>query len=292
MMSYNVLITGASGEFGKRISFQLLEKGHTVIASMREVSGKNSDIAKKLEKAGAYIIEIDVSSDDSVNQGITKAIKITNCIDVVINNAGIGAFGFQESFTTKDWQKIFNVNLFGVQRVNRAILTHMRLQNSGLIVHISSLIGRMIFPYWGPYSASKWALEALAENYRVELLQLGIESCIIEPGPYPTTFFDTLMKPSDTQRVQSYGELSQMSIEFSNKFEEALASNKAQNPQNVADAISLLIDKDIGKRPFRTVVDKMGIGEYITDYNKLQEDITSNVYRSFCIEDMLNIKKV
>ncbi|MCA9735546.1 SDR family NAD(P)-dependent oxidoreductase [candidate division KSB1 bacterium] len=212
-------------------------------------------------------------------------------MDVIINNAGRGVIGLQETFTPEDWQNLFNVNVFGVQRINRAILPHLRKNGSGLIIHLSSLLGRLAIPFYGPYNASKWALEALAENYRVELSGLGIDSCLVEPGGYPTSFIDALMKPSDHSRDIELGDMVKAPQGFLEGFEQALAGNPAQNPQDVADAIVNLIETPAGTRPMRTVVDKMGMGEPIIKYNEQLAGITAGIYGAFGIDGMLKLKQ-
>lgn len=288
-MPNKILVTGANGGFGKLIVKKLLNDGHTVVASIREPDGRNKASANELQAAGAHIVEIDVTDDNSVIHGTKNAIERAGGLDVVVNNAGIGAFGIQESFTDKDWQKLFDVNVFGVQRINRAVLPHMRDKKSGLLIHVSSLIGRMVLPFWGAYSASKWALEALAETYRVELSGYAIDSCIIEPGAYQTTFFEELMKPSDHSRNRSYEGLDQVANEFFTGFGNALNSNTEQNTQNVADAISILISTPAGQRKFRTIIDKMGMGEHIEEYNNRHEQLTFEIFNSFGIEKMLKL---
>lgn len=289
-MPKNILVTGASGEFGKLIVRTLLKGGHTVVASMRDVEGKNKNIALQLEKEGAYIVEIDVTNDNSVEFGVDLAIKYVEILDVLINNAGIGAYGLQETFTPQDWKKLFEVNVFGVQRINRAVLPHMRNNNSGLLIYISSLIGRMTLPFWGAYGATKWALEAMAEGYRVELSGLNIDSCIVEPGPFPTTFFNDIAQPSDLNRENNYGKLSEIAKESFIDFGKTLSSIEEQKPQNVADAIVKLVDTPTGERNFRTVVDNIGMGGYISSYNEHLEEVTFNIYKKFAIEHMLTFK--
>lgn len=289
-MSKRILITGTSAGFGRLTADTLLKNGHNVIASMRDIDGRNKSAAHELRKAGAHIVEIDVTSDDSVSRGIDKALNLADGLDVVVNNAGVGVLGLQESFTPEDWQKLFDINVFGVQRINRAVLPHMRHRNSGLLIHVSSLLGRMALPFYGPYNASKWALEALAENYRVELSGFGVDSCIVEPGGYPTTFMDRLFKPSDKSRDESYGDLAQAPEGLLAGFEQALSSNPEQNPQNVADAVADLIDTPAGQRKFRTVVDKMGMGDPIKGYNDQLEEVTSGIYNAFGMGDMLTLK--
>lgn len=286
-MANKILITGASGEFGELTTIKLLNDGHIVVASMRDVEGRNKAQALKLKSAGAHIVEIDVTDEKSVLSGVNRAIELAKGIDVVINNAGIGCFGIQENFTDQDWQKIFNVNVFGVQRVNRAILPHFRENNRGLLIHISSLIGRMVLPFWGPYSASKWALEALAENYHVELSKYNIDSCIVEPGPYPTRFFADLMRASDQSQNKSYKQLNEVAGNFSSDLATALNSCTEQKPINVANAIADLINTPTGQRRLRTVVDKMGIGNHVEKHNNHQEQFNSQIYSDLGLDSML-----
>ena len=289
-MTCKILVTGSSAGFGKLTVHTLLQKGHTVVGSMRGVNGKNQAVAEELQSAGADIVEIDVTSDDSVTQGVAAALEKAGGLDVVVNNAGVGVVGLQETFTPEDWQKLFDINVFGVQRMNRAVLPHLRDKNSGLLVHVSSLLGRMTIPFYGPYNASKWALEAMAENYRTELSGFGVDSCLVEPGGFPTTFMDNLIKPSDLSRDDGYGELAQAPAGFLAGFEQALAANPAQDPQNVADAIADLIDTPAGQRQFRTVVDKMGMGDHLVGYNDQLEQITNGIYTAFGMDGMLKLK--
>lgn len=289
-MAKKVLVTGASSGFGKLICNTLLKNGHTVVASMRGINGKNRPAVEELKKGGAHVVEIDVTDDASVQKGVEAAIQTAAGLDAVVNNAGVGVAGLQESFTPEDWKKLFDINVFGVQRVNRAVLPHLRAKKSGLLIHISSLLGRMTIPFCGPYNASKWALEALAENYRSELSGFGVDSCIVEPGGYPTAFMVNLIKPSDTSRDSNYGDLVRMPMEFFGSFEKAMAANPEQNPQNVADAVARLIDTPPGQRPFRTVVDKMGMGDHIKGYNDHLEQVTSGIYNAFGMGEMLKLK--
>lgn len=289
-MSKKIIITGASGGFGKLTVLSLLAKGHKVAATMRNPQGKNSEIAKELESAGANIIEMDVTDTDSVNSGVQKAIDTLGGLDVVVNNAGRGVSGMQEHFTPEDFQEILDVNVVGVQRVNRAALPYLRKQGSGLLIHISSLLGRIALPFYGPYQSAKWAVEAMAENYRVELSGFGVQSTIIEPGGYPTTFINSLMTPSDNSRNDSYGEFMNVPAMAAAGFEEQLKNTPEQNPQKVADAIAKLIDTPVEQRPFRTIVDFMGWRDGIQSYNDQFEQLTQDIYSAFGMENMLTVK--
>ncbi|MFN8256139.1 MAG: SDR family oxidoreductase [Bacteroidales bacterium] len=289
-MAKKIIITGASGGFGKLTVLTLLQKGHNVAATMRDINGKNKNVADELRKAGAKVLEIDVTNDTSVTTGVKAAIAGLNGLDVLINNAGVGVLGMQEFFTPSDFQKIFDINVFGVQRMNRAVVPYFREQKSGLIVYTSSLLGRIALPFYGTYQASKWALEALAENYRVELSAFGIENCIVEPGGYPTAFSDNLVRPGDKSREMSYGDFAKVPEAALHNFENVLKNNPQQDPQKVAEAFAELIDKPKGEKPFRTTVDFIGMADHIQKYNEHLEQIMTGLYTNFGMQGMLKVK--
>ena len=290
-MARKILITGASGGFGKRTVLTLLKNGHQVAASMRNLQGKNQAVAKELQQAGALVLEIDVTHDLSASEGVQLALEELGGLDVLINNAGLGVLGMQEFFTPSDFQKVFDINVFGVQRMNRLVLPHFREKQDGLIVYTSSLLGRIALPFYGAYQASKWALEAMAENYRVELSSFGIENCIVEPGGYPTAFSDNLLRPSDKSRENSYGDFANAPEFVLNNFENVLKNNPQQDPQRVADAFAALIDKPKGEKPFRTTVDFIGMADHIEKYNEHLEQIMLALYTNFGTQHMLSVKK-
>lgn len=290
-MSKKILITGASGGFGTLTVKKLIENGHQVAAGMRDIAGRNAENAKNLQNLGAIIIELDVTNDKSVSNGVNDAISKLGGLDVLFNNAGIGSAGMIEHFTTDDFQKLYEVNVFGVQRMNRAVAPFFRKQNKGLIVYTSSLLGRITLPFYGLYQSSKWALEALAENYRVELSGFGIENCIIEPGGFPTAFAENLMFASDTSQNESYGDFMNAPQKMGENFHQVLLNNPQQNPQRVADAFAELIDKPYGEKPFRTTVDLIGMGDHVQKYNEHLDQVTTGLYTNFGIAGMLSVKK-
>ncbi len=288
-MSKKILITGASGGFGKLTVAKLIANGHQVAAGMRDVNGRNKATAEALQALGAIVIELDVTNDESVTKGVNAAIENLGGLDVLMNNAGIGSSGMLEFFTTADFQKLYEVNVFGVQRMNRAVVPFFRKQKSGLIVYTSSLLGRISLPFYGLYQSSKWALEALAENYRVELSTFGIENCIVEPGGFPTTFAENLMSPSDASQVDNYGDFIQAPQKMGENFHNVLMNNPQQDPQRVADAFAELIDKPTGEKPFRTTVDFIGMGDHVAKYNEHLGQVTTGLYTNFGIIGMLSV---
>jgi NAD(P)-dependent dehydrogenase (short-subunit alcohol dehydrogenase family) len=127
------------------------------------------------EELPIHVVEMDVTDDASVSAAAGQILERAGQIDVVINNAGVAALGITEAYTPEKIQKLFDVNVFGVVRVNRAVLPAMRRERSGLLIHLSSAAGRTVVAYFGIYCASKFALEALADSYRFELAPFGVD---------------------------------------------------------------------------------------------------------------------
>lgn len=284
-----VMITGIAGGFGKPTALALLERGYQVAGSVRSREGKNSGTVAELEAAGASIVEMDAKDTTSSERAIADAITHLGGLDVLFNNAGIGSYGIQELMSPDDMAHVFDVNVLGVQRVMRAALPHMRARGQGTVLYTSSLIGRIATPFYGTYSASKWALEAIVECYRTELSGFGIESCIIEPGAMPTAFFDGMVAPNDPDREAQYGEFAAVPAMSAAGLAQMLEATPDQRPERIAEAVVALLDKPFGQKPFRTVVDYVGVGPQIERYNNVLHDVTRNVMTSFGIEDMLKL---
>lgn len=290
-MKHKILVTGASGSFGSLACMQLAENGHQVVGTMRSLTGKNESIAKRLKSKGVALLVMDVTNEESVTTAVASAIGLMEGLDTVFNNAGIGANGILECFTPDDIQKMFEVNVFGVQRLIRAVLPHLRQQGKGTIIHTSSCIGRVTTPFLASYSASKYALESLAEGYRAELSGFGIESCIIEPGGFPTGFMSGMITPSDTERMYQYGEMASLPETSINGYVDYLTSIPEQKPERVAEAIVGLVNTPFGEKPFRTVVDFSGLKQVIESYNKALNETTKAIYTANGITNLLNLNK-
>jgi NAD(P)-dependent dehydrogenase (short-subunit alcohol dehydrogenase family) len=285
----NVLITGIAGGFGKPTALALLAKGYAVAGSVRSRNGKNATTVAELEAAGAKIVEMDVTDAASTERGVADAISQLGGLDILFNNAGIGSYGIQELMSPEDMARVFDVNVMGVQRVMRAVLPHLRAQGRGTVLYTSSLIGRIATPFYGTYSASKWALEAIVECYRTELSGFGIEACIIEPGAMPTAFFDGMVTPNDSAREAEYGEFAAGPAISNAGLAVMLKATPQQRPERIAEAVVALLDMPFGKKPFRTVVDYVGVGPEIERYNDVLHDVTRKVLTNFGIEQMLDL---
>jgi NAD(P)-dependent dehydrogenase (short-subunit alcohol dehydrogenase family) len=257
-MSKKIIITGCSSGFGKLAAIDFVKEGHTVVATMRNTHSTNKAVADELTEFGKQhggklsVVELDVTDENSVIEGAAEALKILGGIDVLINNAGYGIFGLTETFTIEESKKMFEVNVFGVLRMNRAILPHMRKQQSGLIINLSSGAGGLVFPFGGIYSATKFALEAISEALRMELKPLGIDSVCIEPGSYPTTDFGANMKMGDdAARIDSYGEYGQAPLKMMMGFGESMKGQEP-DPMEIIEIMKQLIGQAHGSRKART----------------------------------------
>lgn len=290
-MKHKILVTGASGAFGSLACIQLAENGHQVVGTMRSASGKNEVIANQLKSKGVALVELDVTNEKSVNAGVKSAIEQMDGLDTVFNNAGIGANGILECFTSDDIQKMFDVNVFGVQRLMRAVLPHLRQQGKGTIIHTSSCIGRVTTPFLASYSASKYALESLAEGYRAELSGFGIESCIVEPGGFPTGFMSGMITPSDTKRLTEYGEMASLPETSLNGYVAYVESIPEQRPERIAEAVVKLVNIPFGEKPFRTVVDFSGLKQPIENYNNVLNETTKAIYTANGVSNLLTLNK-
>jgi NADP-dependent 3-hydroxy acid dehydrogenase YdfG len=172
-MAKTILITGASSGFGRLTAETLAKSGHYVFAGFRTMDGKKVQVAEEFQKNNIEVLQLDVTDQNSVDLALKRLLEISmGELDVVINNAGMASAGISESFTPEQVRDLFEVNVFGVQRVIRATLPVLRAKRSGLIINLGSILGRVTIPFFGLYGASKYAVEALSESYRYELSQL------------------------------------------------------------------------------------------------------------------------
>ncbi len=183
-----VLITGCSSGFGLLTALQFARKGDTVYASMRDTAKAGElEKAKQAENLTIEVVQLDVTDDESVASAVRQVVDAAGRIDVLVNNAGIGASGPVEETDDDEAKEIFETNFFGALRVLRAVLPQMREQKAGTIVNVSSLAGRVGPPFDGIYSASKFALEAASEALYFEVHPFGIRVLLIEPGGFETS---------------------------------------------------------------------------------------------------------
>ena len=253
-MPKTVLITGSSTGFGRDTAETLARAGHTVFASMRNPQAQNRDRAQALRKHGIEIVELDVSSDTSVERAVKEVLERTHRIDVLVNNAGIASAGVTEAFTPDQAKVVFNTNVVGLLRTSRSVLPAMRQQGDGLIINIGSILGRVTFPFFGIYGASKFAVEALTDSLRYEVSQLGIDVVLVQPSAFPTPMYTSIQQPADSDRAAAYGAVGEIPGAMFQHFMTTFQAPNAPNPHNVAEAIAKLVAQPKGSRPPRTVV--------------------------------------
>jgi len=177
------LVTGASSGIGKAASLALLEAGFEVVGTSRNTSGVT-------DRDGVTFLDLDVTSDESVTTAVRRVIERFGRIDVLVNNAGTGAAGAAEESSVAHDQRVFDINLFGLIRMTKAVLPHMRTRGSGRIINISSVLGLVPAPYMASYAATKHAIEGYSESVDHELREHGVRVLLVEPA-YTRTDFDT-----------------------------------------------------------------------------------------------------
>lgn len=180
-----VFITGSSSGIGRATAQYFLARGWLVAATMRDI--KNADNLKN--HPDFLVLPLDVTRPDMVAGAVEKTLRRFGRIDVLVNNAGYGLLGPFEAATDNQIQRQIDTNLTGVIRVTRAVIPTMRRQKSGVIVNLSSTAGKIGFPFYSYYNATKFAVEGLSEALYTELSGFGIRVKLIEPGPIDTDFF-------------------------------------------------------------------------------------------------------
>lgn len=176
-MSKVILITGASSGIGYDAVMRFLKKGHIVYAAARNV-----ERMEMLQSAGAYLINMDLTNEESIKKGVEKVFSQQGHIDVLVNNAGYGSFGAIENVAIEEARRQFEVNVFGLARLIQLVLPSMRERRMGRIINISSMGGKFSEPFGGWYHATKYAIEGFSDSLRMELKPFGIKVILIEPG--------------------------------------------------------------------------------------------------------------
>jgi NAD(P)-dependent dehydrogenase (short-subunit alcohol dehydrogenase family) len=254
----SVLITGCSSGFGRLTAELLARAGARVFATMRGLPRPEADELVALAKAenlDLHVIPIDVTELPQVKVGVAEAERINGGpIDVLVNNAGIGITSPVEVQDMTATRLIFDTNVFGPHRMARAVLPGMRRQRRGLIIQISSQLGRVIVPHSGHYSATKFALEAMSEQLAYELVPHGIDVTIIEPGGYPTKVWVNRNAYSEALKGRSLKVHSDGYPDEVARMGKEDGSGRSNDPLDVARAIAGLIAQPPGTRPLRLAV--------------------------------------
>ncbi|SFB48446.1 NADP-dependent 3-hydroxy acid dehydrogenase YdfG [Amycolatopsis marina] len=291
------LITGTSSGFGRLIALTLARTGYEVYASMRHPHRQNAAPAGVLRRAARgeglalEVVEIDVRDERSVDSGVRRVLRRAGHIDLLVNNAGIFYPALLETMTIEQVQEVFETDVFGQLRMNRAVLPAMRSQGEGLIVQLTSGVGRIAFPFQGAYNGAKWAMEAMAEVSRYELSQSGVDVVIVEPGAYPTDLIDNArilyrdylrrLSRDDARRRAEYGDLA-------DRVENELQEPSGPVPQEVADAVVRLAQMPAGRRPLRTLVG--ADTELLTEVNAVHQRVQNEIMGLAGYGDLIGVR--
>jgi NAD(P)-dependent dehydrogenase (short-subunit alcohol dehydrogenase family) len=252
----SILITGCSSGFGNLGAVLYAQLGAKVFATMRNLPRPEGTALAKTAKAGKLditILELDVLSDESVAAAVAEAERLNSgALDVVVNNAGIGTGAPVELQDLQMTQLLFDTNVMGYQRLARAALPKMRAKKSGLIVNISSQLGRVMVPGMGLYSSTKFALESMSEQMAYELVPHGVDVTIVQPGGFPTNIWANgnkltgpMLDKASEERKAAYPALVAGALRD---------GGGASDPMDVPRAIAQTIAMAPGKRPLRLPV--------------------------------------
>jgi len=233
-MSKVVLITGTSSGMGKLTSAFLAENGYIVYAGSREAKGKEAE-------GNLKPIYLDVTNTQSIKDAVATIIQNEGKIDVLVNNAGYGLLSTVEDGTDEEMFDQFNVNVFGLLKATREVLPHMRKAKSGVIINISSFLGKMGLPLLAHYNASKYAVEGIVDSLRFETLPYNVRVHSVQAGLFGTNFVkEGLVANAKTTAEDSpYKELVAHFVPIV-----ATAINDGPDPQPIADAVKMIIENE------------------------------------------------
>ena len=288
-----ILVTGASSGFGALTATELARAGHRVYAGIREVTGKNASAVKDLtdraekEQWSLSAIELDVSGQDSVETAVEQIIQESGQLDVLVHNAGHMVLGPAEAFTPEQMASVYDTNVLGAQRLNRAALPHMRERGDGLLVWVGSTSTRGgCPPFLAPYFAAKAAGDALAVSYAAELIKFGIDTTIIVPGAFTsgTNHFAHAGTPDDQSTAHAYdGKYGQLRDNVNQRLADILPPDA--DVSDVAREIRRVVDLPRGQRPFRVHVDPSKDGSEVV--TAVADRIRVDFYRRVGLEELL-----
>ncbi len=257
-----VLLTGVETGFGRLISLALAEGGHTVYATLREPDAGDAPFAASLRAASAEApgqlrpLELDVRSQRSADAAVGAVIADQGALDVVIHNEARLVTGVTEAFSPEEIAAVFDVNVLGAHRVNRAALPHLREHGSGLVVWIGSATSRGGHPpFRGPYVATKAAGDLLAQTYAYELIRFGIETTIVALGRFgaATEPAEGAGRAADAVTAAAYARYDDVTAGLDARLEALRPADV--DPRQVGDEVARIVDLPAGRRPFRVVID-------------------------------------
>lgn len=269
-----VLITGASTGFGRLTAEEFAAAGDTVVATMRTPEAGADLLARAAEQGWSIeVAALDVVDPATIDAAVADVLDRHGRIDVLVNNAGVGVQGPLEEVSDSETRAAFEVNVFGVLAMMRAVLPAMRTQGSGAIVNVSSSAGIVSAPFDGIYSATKWALEALTEAAHFELKQFGIRVASIEPGGFETNFDSSRIRAEAFDEASPYHDLATRFLEARG----SIGGRGAKRPVAVAQAIreSVITDTPKLRWPVGDDADLIAAVRVGSDFETYEQTIRS-----------------
>ncbi|MEU2725189.1 SDR family oxidoreductase [Streptomyces smyrnaeus] len=288
-----VLVTGASSGIGALSVRALARAGHTVYAGIRRTATRNATAVAELTRYGTdhqvdvHAVELDVTSQDSVDAAVDRVFAERGRLDVVVHNAGHMVLGAAEAFTVEQFADLYDVNVLGTQRVNRAALPKLRERGSGLLVWIGSSSTRGgCPPFLAPYFAAKAAMDAVAVSYAAEVLPFGIDTAIVVPGAFTTgtNHFANAGAPADTDRAEAYDRRHQPLRDDLGRRLAALVPSDA-DVSEVAEAVARLVAMEHGTRPLRTHIDPSRDGSEVV--SAVADRVRADFFRRIGLDSLL-----
>ncbi|WP_369231545.1 SDR family oxidoreductase [Streptomyces sp. R21] len=288
-----VVVTGAASGFGALTVRELARAGHTVYAGMRALGTRNASAAAELtsfaeeHQVRAHPLELDVLSQESADAAIDRIITEQGRLDVVVHNAGHMVLGPAEAFTPEQLAGVYDTNVLGTQRVNRAALPRLRERGEGLLVWVGSSSTRGgCPPFLAPYFAAKSAMDALAVSYAAELIRFGIDTSIVVPGAFTsgTNHFAHAGAPADTRRAADYD------VRYKSLMDDVNARLADLIPADadvteVAREIVRVAELPHGRRPLRVHVDPSRDGSEVV--SAVADRVRGEFFRRVGLEDLL-----
>ena len=293
-MNNVILVTGASTGIGRLTALSLAAAGHVVYASMRDIAGRNAAHVRELrDRAFANghdlrVVELDVLSQESADAAVKTIVAEQGRLDVVVHNAGHLVIGPTEAFTPEEMTRVFDTNVFGAQRVNKAALPVLRDQQSGLLLWVSSSTTRGGYPpFMGPYAAAKAAMDSIAVTMSYELARFGVETSIVVPGAFTsgTAHFPNAGKPADARTAAAYARYDGLMDQVGAKLSALMPPDA--DPPAVADDIARIVALPAGARPFRSVIDFLNDGA--AEVTEVAERVREQFAHRIGIDDLLTV---
>ncbi len=254
-----LFITGASSGIGEATARYFQAKGWNVVATMRNPANG----AELGHLDNVHIAQLDVTDAASISAAVADGVERFGKIDVLLNNAGYGAYGALEAFSMERVRRQFDTNVIGLLEVTKAVLPHMRKNKTGTIINISSIGGQITFPLGTLYHGTKFAVEGLSEALHYELEPLGIQVRIVEPGMIKTNFGGSSFDFAVDDTLPEY----LPTVEVMGKLFGQLAANSAE-PEVVAEVIWQAANEDSNRLRFRAGAD----AEQLLSERKQKED--------------------